>query len=75
MISSFNLNHLLSAQWQMAVNWLTLDNYINANHVKPNEEMFGVGKGKNLIVVSLESMQSFVINNDMNGEVVTPFLK
>ena len=33
-----------------------------------------LAKGKNLIVVTLESMQSFVINNDMNGEVVTPFL-
>ncbi len=26
-----------------------IDNYIKANYVKPNEDMFGVGKGKNLL--------------------------
>ncbi|WP_058307453.1 LTA synthase family protein [Gracilibacillus massiliensis] len=39
-----------------------------------SEEMFGVAKDKNVIFVSLESVQSFVINNTMNGEEVTPFL-
>ncbi|MBB4825720.1 phosphoglycerol transferase MdoB-like AlkP superfamily enzyme [Sporosarcina luteola] len=49
-------------------------NYINANYAEPNPEMFGVAKGRNVILVSLESLQNFVINNEMNGHVITPFL-
>ncbi|GKV54292.1 lipoteichoic acid synthase-like YqgS [Sporosarcina sp. NCCP-2222] len=49
-------------------------NYINANYAEPNPDMFGVAKGRNVIIVSLESLQNFVINNEMNGHVVTPFL-
>ncbi|MDN4493307.1 LTA synthase family protein [Ureibacillus aquaedulcis] len=51
-----------------------VDNYVQANQATVNEEMFGKYKGRNLIIVQLESLQSFVINNKMNGEVVTPFL-
>ncbi len=51
-----------------------IDNYVRATHVQPNKEMFGIAKGKNLIVVSLESLQSFPINNTVNGEEITPFL-
>ena len=51
-----------------------INNYVRANQASPNEEMFGKYAGRNVIVVSMESLQSFVINNDMNGEVVTPFL-
>ncbi|UOQ86004.1 LTA synthase family protein [Gracilibacillus salinarum] len=39
-----------------------------------SEEMEGIAEGKNVIFISLESLQSFVINNTMNGEEVTPFL-
>ncbi|MFC7684718.1 LTA synthase family protein [Ureibacillus sp. GCM10028918] len=51
-----------------------VDNYVQANQATVNEEMFGKYKGRNLILVQLESLQSFVLNNEMNGEVVTPFL-
>ena len=51
-----------------------VDNYVQANQATVNAEMFGKYKGRNLIVVQLESLQNFVINNEMNGEVVTPFL-
>ncbi|MBS4209602.1 LTA synthase family protein [Bacillus sp. FJAT-50079] len=51
-----------------------IDNYINASYAKPDEEMFGIAKDKNLIVISLESLQNFVINNDVYGQEVTPFL-
>ena len=40
----------------------------------PNPEMFGIAKGRNIIAISLESLQSFVINEEMNGHVITPFL-
>jgi phosphoglycerol transferase MdoB-like AlkP superfamily enzyme len=36
--------------------------------------LFGVAKDKNIIFISAESIQSFVINNEVNGEVITPFL-
>ncbi len=37
-------------------------------------DLFGVAKGKNLILVSMESTQNFVINEKVNGEEITPFL-
>ncbi|WP_081986968.1 LTA synthase family protein [Planococcus sp. CAU13] len=37
-------------------------------------ELFGVAKGKNIVLISLESTQDFVINKEVNGEEVTPFL-
>ncbi len=50
-------------------------------HVKANisskeasSEMFGIAKDKNVIYISAESLQSFVINNTINGEEITPFL-
>lgn len=51
-----------------------VNNYVQANKADVNNEMHGIGEGKNLIVVKLESMQNFVINKEMNGEVISPFL-
>ncbi|MEI3606816.1 LTA synthase family protein [Pseudogracilibacillus sp. SE30717A] len=36
--------------------------------------LYGIGKEKNIIFISAESVQSFVINNELNGEEITPFL-
>ena len=36
--------------------------------------LFGVAKGKNLIVVQMESMQNMVIGRDYNGQAITPEL-
>ncbi|MFD1171565.1 LTA synthase family protein [Oceanobacillus picturae] len=46
------------------------------NNVKADQksEMFGVAEDKNVIFINAESLQSFVINNEVNGEEVTPFL-
>lgn len=51
-----------------------VNNYIRANQPDPSEDMFGVAEGRNLIIVTLESLQSFTINGEMNGEPITPFL-
>ncbi|MDF2902898.1 MAG: alkaline phosphatase [Bacillus sp. (in: firmicutes)] len=51
-----------------------INNYINANYKEPNKEMFGMAKGKSVILISMESMQSFVINQKENGQEITPFL-
>ncbi|WP_174734238.1 LTA synthase family protein [Mesobacillus harenae] len=51
-----------------------IDNYIRANHQQPNPDLFGIAKNKNVILISLESTQSFVINETVNGQEITPFL-
>ncbi len=51
-----------------------IENYVNAKYAEPNDEMYGIAKDKNIILVTLESLQTFVINNDMLGHEVTPFL-
>ncbi|MBH9967438.1 LTA synthase family protein [[Bacillus] enclensis] len=51
-----------------------IDNYVRANYIEPDKEMTGIAKDKNLIIVSMESLQNFVINSKVNGEEVTPFL-
>jgi lipoteichoic acid synthase len=37
-------------------------------------DLFGIAKGKNVVLISLESTQDFVINQKVNGEEITPFL-
>lgn len=37
-------------------------------------DLFGVAKGKNVILITLESTQDIVINQKVNGKEVTPFL-
>lgn len=52
-----------------------IQDYIKEN-IRSNEKsnLFGVAEGKNIIFISAESIQSFVINNEVNGETITPFL-
>ncbi|WP_346988284.1 LTA synthase family protein [Bacillus sp. SW7] len=50
------------------------ENYVKAKQSEPNPNMFGAAKGKNVIVVTLESLQTFLIGAKVNGEEVTPFL-
>lgn len=49
-------------------------NYSMLKYAKPNEELFGVAEGKNIIKIHLESFHSFLINFELNGEEVTPFI-
>lgn len=51
-----------------------VENYIKANYTEPNPEYFGKAKGKNVIYVSMESLQTFMIDYQLNGQEVTPFL-
>jgi lipoteichoic acid synthase len=37
-------------------------------------DLFGIAKGKNIVLISLESTQGFVINQNVNGKEITPFL-
>src|SRR5690625_620095 len=49
-------------------------NYTDNKYKEPNEELFGIGKGKNIIKIHLESFHSFLIDFELHGEEVTPFL-
>ncbi|WP_430790640.1 LTA synthase family protein [Virgibacillus flavescens] len=50
-----------------------VDAYINNNDTKQSE-LFGLAEGKNVVLISMESTQNFVINKRINGEEITPFL-
>ncbi|RLL42943.1 LTA synthase family protein [Oceanobacillus piezotolerans] len=51
-----------------------VENYTNSKYAEPNPELFGAGAGKNIIKIHLESFQSFLIDYELHGEEVTPFL-
>ncbi|WP_106495157.1 LTA synthase family protein [Lentibacillus sp. Marseille-P4043] len=51
-----------------------VENYTKNKYAEPNQELFGVAKGKNIIKIHLESFQSFLIDYKLHGEEVTPFL-
>ncbi len=45
-----------------------------AQQFQVNEELHGVSKGHNLIILQLESFQNFVIGKEVNGKAITPNL-
>lgn len=49
-------------------------NYTTANYSEPNKKYFGKAKGDNVIYISLESLQNFMIDYKLNGQEVMPFL-
>lgn len=52
-----------------------IKDYIKEN-IRSSEksDLFGVAEDKNIIFISAESVQSFVINNELDGKEITPFL-
>ena len=48
--------------------------YLKVNYVKPNSTYTGVAKGKNVLVIHLESFQQFLIGYKCQGKEVTPNL-
>jgi lipoteichoic acid synthase len=56
-----------------------VSDYVKQHYATPNDEMYGIAKGKNVIYIHLESFQQFLIDyklKDENGveHEVTPFL-
>ena len=49
-------------------------NFTSSNHAQPNPEYFGKAEGMNVILIHLESIQEFLIDYELHGEEVTPFL-
>ncbi|WP_212927148.1 LTA synthase family protein [Oceanobacillus sp. J11TS1] len=51
-----------------------VESYTKNKYAEPNPAYFGSAKGKNVIKIHLESFQSFLIDYELHGEEVTPFL-
>ncbi|MBS4173534.1 LTA synthase family protein [Bacillus sp. FJAT-49736] len=60
--------------WADGNKLIEIQHHVKSNYARPNENFFGLAKGRNLILISLESTQSFVIDSKVNGQEVTPFL-
>lgn len=52
----------------------TVKEFTSSHYAAPNAQMYGMAKGKNVIVIHLESFQQFLIDKKINGQEVTPFL-
>ncbi|HHY71810.1 MAG TPA: LTA synthase family protein [Bacillus bacterium] len=52
---------------------IEIENYVN-DGIKQDNEMTGIAKDKNVILISLESFQNWLINYEVEGQPVTPFL-
>ncbi|MFC4761487.1 LTA synthase family protein [Fructobacillus durionis] len=52
----------------------TVQDYVNKHYAGMNSTYAGQAKGKNVIVIHLESFQQFSIDRKVNGQEVTPFL-
>ncbi|WP_225418462.1 LTA synthase family protein [Lacticaseibacillus daqingensis] len=48
--------------------------YTKAHYAAPDANYFGTAKGKNVIIIHLESFQQFLIGAKIDGQEVTPFL-
>ncbi|MEG9296839.1 LTA synthase family protein [Mangrovibacillus sp. Mu-81] len=64
-----NLNPLIASKTDT-------DSPVNYTKSKKNDQsdLFGIAEGKNVILISMESTQNFVINNKVDGKDITPFL-
>nr|WP_279663428.1 LTA synthase family protein [Ectobacillus ponti] len=51
-----------------------IQSYTASRRVQPDTNMFGAARGRNVILVSMESLQSFVLGKTVQEEPVTPFL-
>lgn len=51
-----------------------VEEYIKGEKIAVNEDLKGIAEGKNVVFIALESLQTFLINEDLDGEEITPFL-
>ncbi|WP_336770171.1 LTA synthase family protein [Bacillus bombysepticus] len=51
-----------------------VEKYVQKRQLEPNPSLYGIAKGKNVVVISLESTQNFLVNYRLHDQEVTPFL-
>ncbi|UCZ53102.1 LTA synthase family protein [Bacillus shivajii] len=54
--------------------WVSIEEHLDLYRVGSNDKYFGAAQDMNVVVVSMESVESFVIGEEVNGEEITPFL-
>lgn len=52
----------------------SIEKYVKKHYAKPSNVTLGKAKGKNVIIIHLESFQQFLIDDKVEGQTVTPFL-
>ncbi|KRM94727.1 LTA synthase family protein [Loigolactobacillus rennini] len=48
--------------------------FIDQHYAAPDPQKYGLAKGRNVIIIHLESFQQFLIDDKIHGQEVTPFL-
>lgn len=51
-----------------------VQNYTDNKFADADKDLFGIAEGKNIIKIHLESFHSFLIDFELHGEEVTPFI-
>ncbi|RNA67896.1 LTA synthase family protein [Alteribacter keqinensis] len=54
--------------------WEDIEDHLSQYRKPPNPEAFGIAEGKNVVFISMESIESFVIGETVNDEEITPYL-
>lgn len=72
LIKSQHINSMRKSATSSQLN--TVHKYTESHYASPNPKLYGIAKGRNVIVIHLESFQQFLIDKKINGQEVTPFL-
>lgn len=72
-VKKFAIDHFLTDHTLSAEERRTIDEYYKSRQ-PATDKYKGIAKGKNLIVIQLESFQQFMINQKCNGKEITPNL-
>lgn len=72
LVKSQHINNMRNSATSSQLN--TVHKYTSHHYASPNASMYGIAKGRNVIVIHLESFQQFLIDKKINGQEVTPFL-
>ncbi len=48
--------------------------YLAERQQDEHSSLFGAAEGKNVFLISMESLQGFVLNRELNGQEITPYL-
>ena len=51
-----------------------IDTFFSQKENLPNNNYAGMFKDKNLLVIQVESLESFIINKEINGQAITPIM-
>lgn len=53
---------------------IKINNFFSQKENLPNNNYAGLFEGKNLLVIQVESLESFIINKEINGQAITPVM-